>query len=58
MGIVLLLGRFILCRLSLKLRVGMLSWVEMLLKNRVLADRQMLVWPWELRVLNDRELTV
>ena len=57
-GIVLLLGRFILCRLSVKLRVRMLLWVEMLLKNLVFADRQMLVWPWEQRVLKDRELTV
>ena len=36
----------------------MLSRVEILLKNHVLGDRQMLVWPSELKVLKDRELTV
>ena len=56
--IVLLLGRFILCQLSLRLRVRMLWWVEMLLKNRVLADRQTLGWLSELKVLKNRELTV
>ena len=54
-GIVLLRGQFIHCQLSLKLRVRVLSWVEMLLKNRVLADRRMRVWPWGLKVLKNPE---